>query len=180
MAFHWGGEVRRWGHLLCTCVRKCWLDTWPPRRSQLRCCTVDRAPFGGRHSLRAEVAGRRLCTLRTPVPACGSQAAAASAGDASFAANACCHPAFFGKEQDLAQKVTNPVCILPTKDDPMEDIKAVLDKDAAIGPKCFYRRYDDQEHGFLAARGDYKDPKVAEAAGKALEDLTGFFNANMK
>lgn len=102
------------------------------------------------------------------------------AGDTSFAANACCHPAFFEKEKDLAQKVKNPVCILPTKDDPMEGIKEILDKDESIGPKCFYRRYDDQEHGFLAARGEYKDPKVSEAAGKAIEDLTSFFKSNLQ
>lgn len=41
-------------------------------------------------------------------------------------------------------------------------------------------RFDDQEHGFVAARGDWSQPKVAEAATKAIGLLTDFFKANLQ
>ena len=81
-------------------------------------------------------------------------------------ANAGIHAAFFGKEKELAEKATNPICLLPTKDDPMEDVQQIMEK-KDVASKCFFKRYDDQVHGFLAARGDFKDEQVAKRAGEA-------------
>jgi hypothetical protein len=68
--------------------------------------------------------------------------------------------------------------MLPTKDDPMESIKEILDT-KPYADKCYYQRFDDQEHGFLAARGDYKDEQVAKRAGEALQCLANFFESTM-
>jgi hypothetical protein len=100
------------------------------------------------------------------------------AGDASYSACACCHPAFFGKEKELAKAAIAPVCILPAKGDPMEDAKAILDE-KPFADKCFFLRFDDHEHGFMAARGDYSKPEIAAAAGKGLEILANFFMQHM-
>jgi protein XRP2 len=60
----------------------------------------------------------------------------------------------------------------------MEDAKAILDK-KPFADKCFFLRFDDQEHGFMAARGDYSKPEIAAAAGKGLEILANFFTQRM-
>lgn len=70
------------------------------------------------------------------------------------------------------------MCFLPAKGDPMEDAKAELDK-KPFADQCVYRRFDDQEHGFMAARGDWSDAKVAAAAGEGIELLGGFFDKLM-
>lgn len=48
----------------------------------------------------------------------------------------------------------------------------------AVG-RCVYQRFDDQTHGFCAARGDWSQPSVAAAATKAIGILTDFFKANL-
>jgi hypothetical protein len=100
------------------------------------------------------------------------------AGDKTYSACACCHPVHFGKEVEFASAAVVPVCILPAQGDPMEDAKAVLEK-KPFADKCFFKRFDDQRHGFMAARGDYSQPEVAAAAGKGLELLANFFHKNM-
>jgi hypothetical protein len=62
-----------------------------------------------------------------------------------------------------------------------------LDLDAGPPPpfcrpfasRCVYKRYDDQVHGFCAARGDWSQPEVAAAAGEAIGILADFFNKNL-
>ena len=70
------------------------------------------------------------------------------------------------------------MCLLSTKDDPMESIKDILDT-KPFAAQCFYQRFDDQEHGFLAARGDYNKEDVAKRAGEALDCLASFFKKAM-
>jgi hypothetical protein len=45
--------------------------------------------------------------------------------------------------------------------------------------RCVYKRFDDQIHGFLGARGDYQDPKVAAAATEGIELISHFLKANL-
>ncbi|KAG2501607.1 hypothetical protein HYH03_000112 [Edaphochlamys debaryana] len=79
------------------------------------------------------------------------------------------HPTLFGRELEFAEKVQVPVVLLPSGEDASTDpIKAVLDK-RPYGKLCVYQRFDDQVHGFMAARGDFKDPRVAAAAGRGVE-----------
>lgn len=99
-------------------------------------------------------------------------------GDASISAVACCHPAFFGKEAEYSEAAQVPVCMLPAEGDVVDDAKAVLDA-KPFADKCVLQRFDDQVHGFLAARGDYSKPEVAAAAGKGIQILCSFFTSCM-
>jgi hypothetical protein len=47
------------------------------------------------------------------------------------------------------------------------------------GSRCVFRRFDNQTHGFCAARGDWSQPGVAAAATEAISILAGFFTANL-
>lgn len=91
---------------------------------------------------------------------------------------ACCHPAFFGKEKEYAEVAQAPVCMLPAEGDEIDTAKEVLDT-KPFSEKCVYQRFDDQVHGFLAARGDYSKPEVAAAAGRGIQILTTFLNSCM-
>jgi dienelactone hydrolase len=99
-----------------------------------------------------------------------------AAGDEAYQAVGCCHPAFFGKEQEFAAAAKAPACILPAEGDTdLAKAKAEFGK-KPFADKCVYRRFDDQVHGFLAARGDYSKPEVADAAGEGIAILVDFFN----
>lgn len=100
------------------------------------------------------------------------------AANDSYEGSACCHPAFFGKDKELAEAAVSPVCIISTAEDPLEAPKAILDT-KPFADQCKYQRYDDQVHGFMAARGDYSKPEVAEAAGKGIRILADFFSTCM-
>jgi dienelactone hydrolase len=100
------------------------------------------------------------------------------AGDPALSAVACCHPAFFGKEKAYAEAARVPVCVLAADGDPMESVKEVLDA-KPFADKCFYRRFDGQVHGFMAARGDFEKPEVAKAAADGVQCLADFFSACM-
>ncbi|CAM9559611.1 unnamed protein product, partial [Laminaria digitata] len=79
-----------------------------------------------------------------------SMKAAALGADGGLTATACCHPAMLSPE--LAEKVTVPVLIMPSGEEPDHaPLKEVLDK-KPFGDKCEYRRFDDMHHGFCAAR----------------------------
>lgn len=49
----------------------------------------------------------------------------------------------------------------------------------AFADKCVYKRFEDQTHGFCAARGDWAQPDVAAAATEAIGMLSSFFAANL-
>ncbi|PNW72163.1 hypothetical protein CHLRE_16g679800v5 [Chlamydomonas reinhardtii] len=84
------------------------------------------------------------------------------------------HPALFGHDADFAEKVQCPVVLLPAQGDAdTGPVQKVLDK-RPYGSKCVYQRFDDQTHGFVAARGDWTKPEVAAAAGKAIGIMTDF------
>jgi hypothetical protein len=44
---------------------------------------------------------------------------------------------------------------------------------------CVHAAYDDQVHGFLTARGEWSDPKVAAAATEALALIIKFLRTNL-
>ena len=56
----------------------------------------------------------------------------------------------------------------------------VLDENPQIASKCVYQRFDEQEHGFMAARGDWSKPEVAGAATQGIQLLTNFFSNVLK
>lgn len=60
----------------------------------------------------------------------------------------------------------------------MESVKAVTDT-LPIGSKCVFQRFDDMEHGFLAARGQWTDAKIAARATEAIDIFVSFLKANL-
>lgn len=48
-----------------------------------------------------------------------------------------------------------PIAMLPAIGDPLESVKEVLDT-KPFANSCIYHRFDTQQHGFLAARGDFR------------------------
>ncbi|GIM08494.1 hypothetical protein Vretimale_12510 [Volvox reticuliferus] len=84
------------------------------------------------------------------------------------------HPALFGQDAELAEKVACPVVLLPAKGDASYDVFQKALGSRPYGSKCVYQRFDDQTHGFVAARGDWSKAEVAEAAGKAIHLMTHF------
>ncbi|KAF5832399.1 hypothetical protein DUNSADRAFT_11731 [Dunaliella salina] len=82
-------------------------------------------------------------------------------------------------DKDLATKAQCPVALLPAKGDPMESLKEVLDT-KPFASSCLYHRFDNQQHGFIAARGDWSKPEVSSEASKAVGMLAQFMQKNLK
>jgi dienelactone hydrolase len=91
-------------------------------------------------------------------------------------ATAGAHPTFFGREKEIAAKLRGPLLLLPTKGDPGEVVvEAAKAAGLPFADKCRVVPFDGQVHGFMAARGDYKDETVREAAGKGAGEVAAFF-----
>lgn len=110
---------------------------------------------------------------------CWGAAMAMQAGaDSTFSAVGGGHPSLFGQDQALSEGLKCPVILLSAKGDPMESVKAVTDT-LPIGSKCVFQRFDDMEHGFLAARGQWTDAKIAARATEAIDIFVSFLKANL-
>lgn len=79
-----------------------------------------------------------------------------------FKAAASCHPAMV--DAGDAEKVTIPFAMLPSKDEPKEDVEKWQ---KAIKTKNIVQWWPNQVHGFMAARGDLKDEAVKADYEKA-------------
>lgn len=75
-----------------------------------------------------------------------------------------------------APKITIPIALLPSKDESKDDVKAF---EAALTVKSKVEFYDDQVHGFMAARGDLEDAKVRQKYEQAYQTLLNWFHQNM-
>lgn len=91
-----------------------------------------------------------------------------------FKAAASCHPAMV--DANDAAGVTIPFAMLPSKDEPKEDVEKWQQ---AIKTKNIVQWWPNQVHGFMAARGDLKDPAVESDYKKAYELLLNFFHENL-
>jgi protein XRP2 len=99
-------------------------------------------------------------------------------GDAELgvSASACPHPTFFGREAEMGKNLRGPVLLLPAKGDPAEAVVAAAQAAGLpFAQQCRVRRFDDQVHGFMAARGDYGDEAVRQAAGEGVGEVAAFF-----
>ncbi|KAK5148812.1 hypothetical protein LTR04_000474 [Oleoguttula sp. CCFEE 6159] len=91
-----------------------------------------------------------------------------------FKAAAACHPAMVDPAD--APNITIPIAMLPSKD---EDKDAVAKWEQGVKGKKLVKWFDDQVHGFMAARGDLEDEKVKKQYEKAYNTLLHFFHENM-
>lgn len=75
-----------------------------------------------------------------------------------------------------APKVTIPIILLPSKD---EDKSAVEKYEQALTVKHEVKFYDDQVHGFMAARGDLNDANVKQKYEDAYQTLLHWFHQTL-
>jgi len=91
-----------------------------------------------------------------------------------FKAAASCHPAMVDANDAPGIKI--PFAMLPSKDEPKEDVEKWQ---KAVKVKSIVQWWPNQVHGFMAARGDLKDPAVKSDYEKAYQLLLNFFHDNM-
>jgi len=91
-----------------------------------------------------------------------------------FKAAASCHPAMVDANDAPGIKI--PFAMLPSKDEPKEDVEKWQ---KAVKVKNIVQWWPNQVHGFMAARGDLKDPAVKSDYEKAYQLLLNFFHENM-
>ncbi|OBZ84836.1 hypothetical protein A0J61_07106 [Choanephora cucurbitarum] len=84
------------------------------------------------------------------------------------------HPSFVDvKDAEAAQA---PILALPSKDEPdMTEYMEVLSK-KPFASLCKHVRFDDQPHGFCAARGNFEDETNVKRATEAIQLTVDFFH----
>ena len=75
-----------------------------------------------------------------------------------------------------APGVTIPFLMIPSKDEDKNDVKKWQE---GLKVKNEVEWFDDQIHGFMAARSDLKDEKVKSAYTKAYDLLVDWFSKNL-
>ncbi|RVX71207.1 hypothetical protein B0A52_04781 [Exophiala mesophila] len=91
-----------------------------------------------------------------------------------FKAAATCHPAMVDPKD--APEVTIPILTIASQDESKDDVGKY---EAALKVPKQVEWYDDQIHGFMAARGDLEDDKVKAAYEKAYQTVLGFFHQHL-
>lgn len=87
-----------------------------------------------------------------------------------FKIGAECHPAMVDAAD--AEKIKIPIAMLASKDEPAEDVKKF--EAALTGPK-HVEIFDDQIHGWMAARSDLSDKRVQEEYTRGYKTVLTFF-----
>jgi len=90
--------------------------------------------------------------------------------DGAFKGAAMAHPAF--PLPGKAEEVATPLLILPTKGEKKEVVDVWV---KGLKVKNDVMRFDDQNHGFMAAKGDLNDPNVADGYYKGYIALLYWF-----
>jgi len=91
-----------------------------------------------------------------------------------FAAAAEVHPAMVDPEEAKGIKI--PLAMLASKEEDAETVKQFGDN--LTGPKVV-ERFDDQVHGWMAARGDLKDEKVRKEYQRGYQILLDFYHKHL-
>ncbi|EMC94687.1 hypothetical protein BAUCODRAFT_73600 [Baudoinia panamericana UAMH 10762] len=98
----------------------------------------------------------------------------ASQQGTQFKAAAACHPAMV--DANDASGITIPIAMLPSKDEPKDDVEK-WEKNLKV--PHIVEWFDQQVHGFMAARGDLKNESVKKDYEKAYGLLLNFFHEHM-
>jgi len=107
----------------------------------------------------------------------GGKMSTLSSQDAEvFRATASAHPSFVTVED--AALVNCPILLLPSKDE--ADLTPFIDAVKARGVEASQEKFDDMHHGWVAARGDWKDPKQQARATEAIQLFVSFFTKHLK
>ena len=97
-----------------------------------------------------------------------------STGGTPFKAAAACHPAMVDAKD--APGIVIPTYMIPTKDEDKNDV-AAWEKGVKVEKKVVW--YDNQIHGFMAARGDLKDESVKSAYTQAYDSLCEWYATHL-
>lgn len=97
-----------------------------------------------------------------------------STKDSVFKAAVSAHPAMVDAAD--APNVAIPILSIPSKGEEKKDVEAF---DAALTVEHETHWFEDQEHGFMAARADLSDSKVVAAYEKAYQLVLTFFNKHL-
>ena len=98
----------------------------------------------------------------------------ASGSGTPFKAAAQTSPAMIDPKD--AEKITIPMCMLASKDEPAEDVKKY--EQTLKGVK-HVEIYETQLHGFMSARGDLKDAEVRKEYERGYKTVLTFFHENL-
>lgn len=96
---------------------------------------------------------------------------AASADGKLFRAAVQCHPAMLDPED--AKKLTVPMALLASKDEPTEDVRAF---EAGLAVPHLVETFPTQIHGFMAARSDLNDSEVRKEYERAYRIVLEFLH----
>ena len=75
-----------------------------------------------------------------------------------------------------AEGIKIPLCMLASKDEPAEDVKKF---EANLKGEKHVEIFQDQIHGWMAARGDLDDAKVKKEYERGYSTLLGFFGKHL-
>jgi dienelactone hydrolase len=84
------------------------------------------------------------------------------------------HPAMVDPEEAKGIKI--PMCMLASMEEEAETVKKFGEN--LTGPKVV-ERFDDQVHGWMAARGDLKDEKVKKEYQRGYQMLLDFYHEHL-
>lgn len=87
-----------------------------------------------------------------------------------YKAAAECHPAMVDPSE--AEGISIPLCMLASKDEPEEDVKAFEGK---LKGEKRVEVFGDQIHGWMAARADLSDARVKSEYERGYKTLLEFF-----
>ncbi|KAF6831787.1 carboxymethylenebutenolidase [Colletotrichum plurivorum] len=105
----------------------------------------------------------------------GAKAVTLCSGEnTAFKAVALAHPAMLDPED--AAKVAVPMCILASQDEEAATVSAFQ---VNLRTPNHVRTFDDQRHGWMAARGDLEDPNVSEKYRQGYQVVLEFFGRQM-
>lgn len=104
----------------------------------------------------------------------GKIAGLTSAEGTPFKAAAVAHPAFVDPED--APKITIPFAMLPSKDEPKEDVEK-WQKELKVPNKVEF--FPTQIHGWMAARSDLKDENVKKEYERGYKLILEFFHEHL-
>lgn len=91
-----------------------------------------------------------------------------------FSASAEVHPAMV--DPNDAKGITVPLCLLASKDENPDDVKKFKEN---LVVNNFVETYDDQLHGWMAARATLEDPKVKSEYERGYKRLLDFYHEHL-
>ena len=104
----------------------------------------------------------------------GKMVSLASAPGTPFKAAAQTSPAMVDPKD--AEKISIPMCVLASKDEPADDVKKY--EQNLKGVK-HVETFDTQLHGFMSARADFKDQGVLKEYERGYKTVLTFFHENL-